>query len=1178
MKPFNFIKSQLRNCFSAIVFLLYGLLPFVIFAQSPKITFKQISIQQGLSNSWVEAICQDYRGFMWFGTRDGLNRYEGQQIRVYKNNEKDTNSISDNFIRYIYEDRQHNLWIGTSNGLNLFKAASNTFVRYKHNPSDNKTISNNTISCIYEDSKENLWVSTLGGGLNLFNRKENTFYHFRNQPQNKNSISDDIVNYIYEDAKGNIWVATEKGLNLYNINTKSFVAYTNHLDIDNSNSCNEIKNICGDKNGNLFLGTQNAGIIIFNPEKNTFSQLNHIQQNNASLSGNFVYSTLADHNGRIWVGTVNEGLNLYNSGDNTFSHFRHEASNAASLAQRTASAIFEDKQQNLWVGTHRGGVCLYAPGADKFRTYRQEADPSSLSYSDVKTLCEDKKGNIWIGTDGGGLNLFNRKENTFKHYVYEPNNPNSLNSDAILDITEGSNGSLWISTWGGGLNLFNPGNSTFRHYKNIPGDKTSISSNFVQKTFEDSEGNLWIGTYYGGLNMFNVKTNSFTRITNDPAGVTSFSGNNVVAINEDKKKNIWIGTDDGGLNCYNLEAKRFTHYFNNEEKKPDCRVIFVDSKGRVWIGQLGLYLLNTAHNRFELLTGGAGFPGEFIKGITEDEEGNLWVSSSTGLAKFNPNTLAIKKFNTADGLQGSEYESNAFLKARDGEMFFGGNTGLNVFYPKDIKTNGYIPPVYITGFQILNKNILPGTKDSPLATDVAFAKSITLSHLQSFISFDFAALNYVTAENNQYAYQLEGIDKDWVYAGNETKASYTNLSPGTYTFHVKASNNDGIWNETGASVTITITPPFWLTWWFKTLCVIAIAGSIYAYYYSRMKNIRRQKIELERQVKERTTEVMLKAEELQEVNEELKAQSEELTRQAVRLKEMNEQLEAQKEQEMEKAIAQNKFEIASEVLHDVGNAIVGFGAHVNRISRSLDQNHLDKLQSLVAFLKLQQPAIAGAIGNDKAGALTVIAEGIAKSQHATKDDIRKSVGELFNIISHIEQILNIQRQYVRSQAHSANRKPVDLTNVINDCRAMVSASIDKRDIALKVNIAPGAYILKGDHTKLMQVILNVLKNSVEAISPDATEKRINVCLKNTGSTIEIKLTDSGLGFDAITGSRLFERGFTTKDSGTGLGLYNCKSIIESHNGSFELKSEGRGLGSTAVIKFFDQNNNQLHSA
>lgn len=1165
----NFSRHLFIKCLLNIGCLCLVLMPAIMYAQAPKIKFKQIAIEQGLSNSWVEAIYQDSRGFMWFGTRDGLNRYDGNQIKVYRNAPKDTNSISDNFIQSITEDHDHNLWIGTTNGLNVFSPSKGVFTRYKHNTANPKSISANNVTRVYEDKKNNIWVTTREGGLNLFNKTTNTFYSFLHNPADKTSIGDNVANDIYEDTNGNLWIATESGLNLFDRQSKTFSSYRNQLDKDHNNICNVIRHLSGDKQGNLFLGTGNAGLIIFDIKQKTFKQLTHQLNNDASLSGDMTTSVFTDHEGNIWIGTVNEGLNLYDASNNSFTHYRHEPGNASSLNQRSASVIFEDRQGNLWVGTHRGGVSMYAPGANKFNLYRQEADIKSISYSDVKSFCEDKKGNIWIGTDGGGLNLFDRKKNTFLHYHYDPSNPKTLGSDAVLDITQDTDGNLWVGTWEGGLNLFDPATGTFTRYKNNPNDKTSISSSFVQKIFQDHTGNLWIGTYYGGLNLLNTKTHKFTRIIKDPDGITSFYGNNVVAINEDKAGNLWIGTDDGALNCYNLKTKRFSHYFNNEEKSPDFRVLFTDSKGRVWAGQKGLYLFNPSLNKFALFTDKAGLADEFIKGITEDGQGNLWVSTTNGVARMNPDAGTFKKFNVADGLQGSEFEANAFLKTADGEMFFGGNTGLNTFYPADIKTNQFSPPVYITGFQIFTKNITAG-ENSPLKNDISLTNTITLTYRQSSISFDFAALNYVIPENNQYAYKLEGLDSDWVYAGNIRKASYTNLDAGTYIFHVKAANNDGIWNEAGASVKIIITPPFWLTWWFKTLAILIVIGGIYAYYHQRINNIKRQKNELETQVKERTAVVLNQV-------EELKAQSEELSEQAAHLKELNEQLEKQKEQELEKAIAQNKFEIASEVLHDVGNALVGFGSYVTRINRTLEQNNVDNAQNLAIFIKAQQSTIATVIGADKAAALVVISEGIAKSQKINKEEIRNSANELFNIITHIEQILSIQRQYVKAREGLHERKPVDLAEIINDCRAMLFASFDKKGIALSVNIGAGKHIIKGDQTKLMQVILNVFKNSIEAIGLESNRKSIAVHLQTFDHTTELTLTDSGCGFDAATGDRFFERGFTTKATGTGLGLYNCRSIVETHGGSFLIQSDGPGFGAVTTINFKDKNENHRNN-
>ncbi|MEO6454231.1 MAG: two-component regulator propeller domain-containing protein, partial [Ginsengibacter sp.] len=428
-----------------------------------------------------------------------------------------------------------------------------------------------------------------------------------------------------------------------------------------------------------------------------------------------------------------------------------------------------------------------------------------------------------------------RTKNSFTHYKNNPYNITSIGSNEVEHILEDNEGNLWAGTWGGGLNLFNRTKGNFTRFINNPADKNSISSNYIQKIFEDHDKNLWIATYYGGLNLFDRNTKKFFRITDDPLHKTKLSGNNIVSINEDKNNNIWIGTDDGGLNCYNTAEKKFYHYFNKEEKLPDLRIIFSDSKGRLWIGQTGLYLFDPKRNNFFLYTDKAGLSTEFIKGIEEDKEGNFWIATSNGVTQFNPETFSFKKYNTADGLQGLEFEANAYYKTKDGEFFFGGVNGFNRFYPENIKINRFKPPVYLTDFQIFNQKILPGTKGSPLQNDISESNKIILSYKQATFSFGFAALNYTASENNRYAYKLKGLNKDWNYVGNERKASYTNLDPGTYTFYVKAANNDGIWNEEGRSVTIIITPPFWNTWWFQLLAAMAVATAALALYKFKRK-------------------------------------------------------------------------------------------------------------------------------------------------------------------------------------------------------------------------------------------------------------------------------------------------------------------------------------------------------
>jgi ligand-binding sensor domain-containing protein len=786
-------------------------------AQAPKLKFSHINSFQGLSNSTVETIYQDHRGFIWFGTRDGLNRYDGYQITVFKNKPADVTSLSDDYIRCLQEDSGHELWIGTSNGLNRFNQFKNKFTRFKHLPSDKQSISGNTINCIYNDRQGNLWIGTADGCLNLYLPEKSSFAHFYNATKS-------AVNYIYEDSNNTLWIGTANGLNSFDRNKHTF---STNIHLTGFNTLNlSVNAIQEDHQHNLWLGIENGGFAQLNFKSKTVKRYQHQQNNAGSLANDQVKCLLVDRKGNIWAGGINGGLSLFNPQNNSFANYQNVSENPGSLSQRTVSAIFEDDQSNLWVGTHRAGVNLYTPKANKFKLLQNEPDNNSLSYNDVRAFCEDEQHHIWIGTDGGGINVYDPVKNTFKYYRYNPGNSQSLAADAVLDIYKADEEKVWVSTWGGGLNYFDKVSGNFRHFTNTPADKTTISSNYVQQSFKDSEGNFWVATYYGGLNLMNERTYQFRRVKAAPDNKTQLLGNNIVSLNEDGHKNLWIGTDDGGLNCYNLLTKKFSHYFNNQEKLPDLRIIFVDHAGRVWLGQNGLYLFNAIKNKFEIYTDKAGLANTVIKGIEEDETGNLWISGTNGLIKLNPKNLQFTRYNIADGLQGQEFEANSSLKAKNGNIYFGGVNGFNMFNPAAIKANAYIPPVYVTGFQVFDKMIFPDTPGSPLISDISVTQSVKLSYRQSSITLYFAALNYTATENNAYRYRLKDFDPTWHFT-NERKATYTNLAPGEYTFEITAANNDGVWNNKGATLTITITPPFWARWWFRTLVALVLIISIY---------------------------------------------------------------------------------------------------------------------------------------------------------------------------------------------------------------------------------------------------------------------------------------------------------------------------------------------------------------
>ena len=835
-------------------FYLTGLLLFILifpknlFAQS-NLHFERIFLEQGLSHGIVLSILQDDEGFMWFATADGLNRYDGYRFKIFKHDPDDPNSLSDNYVEKIYKDSSGSLWIGTRDGLNLFDRDTNTFKRYQHNPDDPQSLSSSYIMSIFEDRAGMLWIGTLGGGLNRFDRHTQTFTHYRYDMDNAQSLSGDIVYAIVEDHLDNLWIGTRTGgLNRFEQSRKSFKRFQHDPSNPTSLSHNQVYSLLVDSNNDLWIGTRGGGLNRFNSENESFVRYQREPDNPDSLNSNHIFTLYEDQNKQLWIGTKGGGLNLFNKAEQRFIHYKHHQGDPHSLNQNTIFSIYQNRSGILWFGAFGRGINKLNPDFENFGHYRRNpAIYSGLNDDHVLELYQDKAGILWIGTRTGGLNRFDRQSGTFSHYRHDPNDPRSISDNMIYALYQDQSDTLWIGTDQGGLNRFNTEDETFSRYLHDPQDPNSISSDeWITPIIEDSLGSLWIGTR-NGLDRFDTRRGTFQRYQHDPDDPTSLSDNSVSALFKDKKGTLWVGTRGGGLNRFNEKNGSFTHYQYdpanaNSLSHNAIYTINEDQAGTLWIGTFGggLNKLDQNSGVFTHYREKEGLPNDHILSILTDDQGHLWISTYKGLSRFDPSTEIFKNYLVSDGLQSNQFSLSSAFKTPDGQLMFGGVNGFNAFYPNEIQDDLHIPAIVITDFLLFNRSVpLQHVKaDSPLKKTINQTNALILSHEDLVFSFEFSALHYANPAGNQYTYKLEGFDKNWVTTSADKRfATYTNLPSGNYTFQVKGSNKDGIWNETGRAIQVTILPAPWRTWWAYTaylLLFIVSAGILFRDRYQRI--------------------------------------------------------------------------------------------------------------------------------------------------------------------------------------------------------------------------------------------------------------------------------------------------------------------------------------------------------
>ncbi len=1147
-----------------------------LYAQPQTFKFDYINSSHGLAHNSVLSILKDSKGFMWFGTYGGLNKYDGYNIRTFSHEYGNKNSISENPIVAIYEDLEGVLWLGTRGGgviqydpkTDIFKTDKYLYLDPKRNITPN-------VKSIFEDIDGSIWLAS-SEGLVQFDKVKNVYIPYR---FDSNLREDNDLTIIHEGPTGKFWIGSYLGLKLFDRDTRKFTSYKPNSNKINSLGHPSVISIYEDKVGILWIGTEGGGLDKFNTATEQFTHFKHDVKNPNSLINNYVFDVKEFEPGKLWIATE-LGISILDTKTERFEHILPDPHDLTSLSYNVVRCMYKDHSEVIWLGTDGGGVNKMDSRKKKFNILQKEINnTSSLSSNNVFALNEDVIGNIWIGTIEGGLNRLDPQSKKCFRYTPDPKDRHAMNSHKILSLHSGNSKNLWIGTDRGGLWMLpekfirDPKLKAqfISFYKDtIP---NTINSNVIFSVLEDHTGTLWAGTWGSGLNKmnFNKKLNNgetdynhptVTHYLPDNANPTALSHEVVFTMYEDRQGTLWIGTAGGGLDKHEkkkevvhgqtIETDIFIHYKNNPEdftslSNNHISGIYESHKGDFWIGtSIGLNKMDRKTGKCKVYTVKDGLPNNAIFGIVEDDKENLWISTQGGISKFNPVAETFRNYTRDDGLQDNVFNPEAFCLSHTGKIYYGGTNGVTSFFPDSIADNPYKPEVMLTDFKLFNKPVPIGVhKDEPfrLARSISTVDEIYLSYKDYVFSIEFSGSNYSIPEKNQFAYMMEGFDKDWVYtdAKNRT-ATYTNLDPGKYIFRVKASNCDGVWSDEVKSITLNISPPFWKTVWFKLLQVVIVLGLLYLIYRIRVRIIKQQKRVLEKQVNQRTKEILSQKKEIESQKENIEEKNVILEKQYNEITVKNSQI-----------VTQNKkIEEATREINDKNEKLERYNATLEKNVKerteqltntyaSLDQTNKELDQFIYRSAHDLKGPIATITGLCYLGSLESndpkILE-ILKRMDSTTEEMNDKLSRLMRI-------------------HEFNTMDLKITNV--DYNALLQDIIDElknendaKHVKFKWLVQAGSY--KSDIYLIRKLLTNLIENAIMYQDEEKENRHVHIEVKREDNRTKISICDNGIGIPKNQAPRVFDLFVvaTEEIKGFGLGLYEAKLIARRLNGVIKL--------------------------
>jgi ligand-binding sensor domain-containing protein/signal transduction histidine kinase len=1147
---------------------LYTLMP--IAGMSAEYRFNRITIEQGLSHSKINVILQDGKGFMWFGTDGGLNRYDGKIFLIFRHHRNDSLSLSDNVVNTLIEADERHLIVGTQKGLCLLDRYTNQMQRVRLGdthlednypsistivPTDDHTfwigtngsgvfrysvasrmaigsepeshglsfLQGRHITAMFADDEGMLWIGTESDGLYLYDPRSGRLLHHLLQPSEVVFPSISRINSLMQEKPGVVWAGTESGLRVITATTgvveKSYQVGTIPDAPGRSElSSTAILSMAKDEKGTIWLGTRDNGLVELDPGR-AWPVFHRLQPSNpGSLLSNEIRTVVTDKSGTLWIGT-GFGINLIDIQGERFTLHSRQPGALNTLSSDNVHAILKEPSGVLWIGTYDKGLNRYEPATALWTTYLEddvlEAGESLvertrllrtyesrvsratqskitfLSHNRVLALHRDAQRNIWIGT-GKGLNMLSAVTGQITRFSPDKA-PGAPAGHVIRAISRTPDGTLWIGSEDAGLSRY--ANRSFIHYRHRQDDMSSLSHDHITCMLPDADGNLWIGTHGGGLNRMDPITEKFFRYGHSAKNSLSLSSDIVYCLHKDPQGRLWIGTADG-LNLYDPDQKGFVRIGMEE-----------------------------------------GLPSNFIYAILSDNSNNLWISTNKGIVKYDPGRNSARNYDNKDGLQGYEFNPGAAFRSDKGELFFGGHSGYNSFYPERIRDNPYVPEVLITDLYIQNQEILPSRPGSPLLKPVFETDTLRLKYRQNTLSFSFAALNYTNPEKNEFRYILENFDADWTQSGNINFANYTNLPPGQYTFRVLASNNDGIWNPRGANLVIVIEQPFWETWWFYLAFLAAVLVAISSYVTLRTYQLRKTKMLLETKIRERTYQLEKEKMRVERASKAILTQKREIELQRDLLMEKNREIE----------LAKNELDEKNEELTNIN-------AHLEDIVRErtskiwkINEELRRANEELDLFIYRASHDLKGPVSRLLGlSVLTRMDSGQANSPDYT-GIIEKSATEMNRVIQKLTNIHHINKRNLHIQQ-------IDLVSLIGKIKMQLAKfyAIEHLNLHLKLD-SKQPFI--SDEILVDIILENLIENAFVFKKKQVADVTVNFAVQGDG--MELSIRDEGLGIPPDMHQRIFDMFYrgSEQSRGSGLGLYLVKKAVEKLGGRIALQSE-----------------------